>query len=61
MKTIHLPTHWSASDVNNVLEFLTELQAVIQTHYEDELHECHQDIINEEQQCFDFDDDFIHF
>jgi len=62
MRKMHLTTYWTANEVHNVLEFLTELQAVIQVNYADELDHFYREIVNEEgQERFDFEDDPIPF
>jgi len=62
MRKILLTTYWTASDVHNVLEFLTELQETIKVNYADELSEFYREMANEEQhELFDFEDDAIPF
>ena len=62
MRKILLTTYWTASEVHNVLEFLSELKTVIKVNYADELNEFYREISNEEQQeLFDFEDDAIPF
>ena len=62
MRKMHLTTYWTANEAHNVLEFLTELQAVIKINYADELNEFYREISSEEQQeLFDFEDDAIPF
>ena len=62
MRKMRLTTYWTASEVHNVLEFLTELQATIKVNYADELDAFYREIANEEQQeHFDFEDDVIPF
>ena len=39
MRKILLTTYWTASEVHNVLEFLSELKTVIKVNYADELNE----------------------
>jgi hypothetical protein len=62
MKKMLLTAHWTANEVHNVLEFLTELQVAIQVNFADELNEFYREIATEEQQePFDFEDDIIPF
>ena len=62
MRKMLLTTYWTASEVHNVLDFLTELQTVIKVNYADELEQFYREIAIEEQQdFFDFEDDTIPF
>lgn len=62
MRKILLTTYWTASEVDNVLALLAELQEAIKLNYADELNAFYQEMANQEQQeCFDFEDDAIPF
>ena len=62
MRNMQLTAHWTPSDVHNILAFLSDLQAVIQANYADQLEQFYQEIGTEEsQEDFDFEDDMIPF
>ena len=62
MKKMLFTTHWTPVEVHNMLDFLTELQEVIKTHYAKELDEFYREIYSEERyEHIEIEDDQIPF
>ena len=62
MKTLRLSTHWTGSDVYQVLELLSQLEVSIKTHYAEELNEFYREMtIEADKDPLDFFNDDIPF
>lgn len=62
MKKMLFTTHWTPVEVHTMLDFLTEIQEVIKSHYAAELDEFYREIyVEERHERFDVEDDQIPF